>query len=105
MGKEFMILNGSTVNFKFNESISFFVDCNNQEEVDEIWEKLTSNGGEEGRCGWLKDKFVISWQIIPKAFSELMGDSNSVKSKRVIDAMMKIRKIEIADLRKAYEEV
>jgi predicted 3-demethylubiquinone-9 3-methyltransferase (glyoxalase superfamily) len=88
--------------FKFTEAISFFVDCKTQEEVDDLWEKL-SEGGEKSRCGWLKDKFGISWQIIPSALGELMNDKDPEKSKRVINAMMQMGKIIIADLQKAYD--
>lgn len=88
--------------FKFTEAISFFVDCNTQAEVDELWEKLSA-GGEKSRCGWLKDKFGISWQIIPRALGQLMGDKDPEKSKRVMMAMMKMDKIIIADLQKAYD--
>jgi len=88
--------------FKFTEAISFFVDCNTQTEVDELWEKLSA-GGEKSRCGWLKDKFGISWQIIPRALGQLMGDKDPEKSKRVMIAMMKMDKIIIADLQKAYD--
>jgi len=88
--------------FKFTEAISFFVTCEDQAEVDHFWEKL-SEGGEKSRCGWLKDKFGISWQIIPKALNELMMKSKDAeKSKRVMMAMMQMDKIIIADLEKAY---
>jgi predicted 3-demethylubiquinone-9 3-methyltransferase (glyoxalase superfamily) len=87
--------------FKFNEAISFFVDCKTQEEVDELWEKLTADGGEESMCGWLKDKYGLSWQIIPSALGELLGDP--VKVQRVMQAMLPMRKIDIEGLRQAYE--
>lgn len=87
--------------FKFTEAISFFVDCDDQEEVDHFWNQL-SEGGEQSRCGWLKDKFGISWQIIPKALGQLMGDKDPEKSKRVMMAMMQMSKIIIADLEKAH---
>lgn len=87
--------------FKFTEAISFFVDCEDQEEVDHFWNKL-SEGGEQSRCGWLKDKFGISWQIIPKALGQLMGDKDSEKARRVMMAMMQMSKIIIADLEKAH---
>ena len=89
--------------FKFNEAISFFVDCKTQEEVDELWEKLSSNSGEEGQCGWVKDKFGLWWQIIPSALGELMGDKDPEKAKRVMEAMLKMNKIIIADLKQAYD--
>jgi predicted 3-demethylubiquinone-9 3-methyltransferase (glyoxalase superfamily) len=98
-GQEFFGLNAGP---KFNESISFLVDCKTQEEVDELWNKLTTDGGEESMCGWLKDKFGLSWQIIPTALSELMNDPDPAKAKRVVDAMLQMRKIVIADLERAY---
>lgn len=101
-GQEFMAFNAGP-EFKFTEAISLFVDCKTQEEVDELWEKLSA-GGEKGRCGWLKDKFGLSWQIIPSALGELMGDKDPAKSKRVFDAMLKMNKIEIKALRQAYEQ-
>ncbi|HEX7903519.1 MAG TPA: VOC family protein [Chitinophagaceae bacterium] len=88
--------------FKFTEAISFFVDCNTQAEVDDLWEKLSA-GGEKSRCGWLKDKFGISWQIIPRVLGEWMADKDPEKSQRVMMAMMKMDKIIIADLQKAYD--
>ncbi|MBI2757995.1 MAG: VOC family protein [Chloroflexi bacterium] len=89
--------------FKFTEAISFFVNCETQQEVDELWEKL-SEGGEEGRCGWLKDKYGLSWQIIPTALGELMGDKDPQKAQRVMQAMLKMNKIVIADLKQAYDQ-
>ena len=100
-GQEFYALNGGP-QFKFTEAISFFVKCETQEEVDEFWEKLSA-GGEKSRCGWLKDKFGLSWQIIPNALGELMGDPDPVKSKRVMTAMLQMGKIDIAALKKAYD--
>jgi len=102
-GQDFMALNAGP-HFKFNESISFFVDCKTQEEVDELWSKLTADGGEESRCGWLKDKYGLSWQIIPAILGELMNDKDAVKAKRVVDAMLKMNKIDINALRQAYEQ-
>jgi len=101
-GQEFMALNAGPL-FKFTEAISFFVNCETQAEVDELWKKLSA-GGEEGRCGWLKDKFGLSWQIIPKALSELLGDPDPVKSKRVLEAMLQMNKIDIAGLKRAHEQ-
>ena len=101
-GQEFMALNAGP-QFKFTEAISFFVNCETQAEVDELWGKLTE-GGEEGRCGWLKDKYGLSWQIIPSALSELMGDKDPVKAKRVMEAMLKMNKIETGLLKQAYEQ-
>ncbi len=100
-GQEFMVLNGGP-HFKFTPAISFFVNCETQAEVDELWEKLLA-GGETMQCGWLKDKFGISWQIIPKALGEMLGDKDPQKSQRVMKAMMKMIKIDVAELRRAYE--
>ncbi|MEO8885043.1 MAG: VOC family protein [Mucilaginibacter sp.] len=89
--------------FKFNEAVSFYVDCDTQDEVDYFWDKLTADGGEEGRCGWLKDKFGLSWQIIPVAFSQMMTSGDPVKTQRVITAMMQMNKMDIAKLQQAYD--
>ena len=99
-GQQFMALNGGPA-FKFNESISFFVNCQTQQEVDELWKKLSA-GGEKSRCGWLKDKFGVSWQIIPSVLGELLGDKDPEKSKRVMQAMLKMDKIDIAALKRAH---
>jgi len=99
-GQKFMALNGGPP-FKFTEAISLFVNCETQEEVDELWEKL-SQGGEKGRCGWLKDRFGLWWQIIPSALGKLMNDPNPKKSRAVFQAMMKMNKIVIKDLERAY---
>ncbi len=101
-GQEFMALNGGP-QFKFTEAISFMVNCETQQEVDELWEKL-SEGGEEGRCGWLKDKYGLSWQIIPTVLGELLGDKDAEKAKRVMGAMLQMNKIDIKTLRQAYEQ-
>lgn len=99
-GQEFMALNGGPM-FKFTEAISLFVSCETQAEVDTLWQKLTE-GGEESRCGWLKDKFGLSWQIIPKALGELMGDPDPVKAQRVMQAMLQMNKIDIQTLKAAH---
>ena len=99
-GQKFMALNGGP-HFKFTEAISLFVNCETQQEVDEMWEKL-SQGGEKGRCGWLKDRFGLWWQIIPSALGKLMNDPNPKKSRAVFQAMMKMNKIVIKDLERAY---
>ncbi len=99
-GQEFMALNGGPL-FKFTEAISLFVSCETQAEVDTLWQKLTA-GGEESRCGWLKDKFGLSWQIIPKALGELMGDPDPVKAQRVMQAMLQMNKIDIQTLKAAH---
>jgi len=100
-GQEFIGFNAGP-EFKFNEAVSMFVNCETQEDVDELWTRLTSEGGEERQCGWLKDKFGLSWQIIPRQLGELMGDPDPEKSGRVRDAMLKMQKIIVADLQKAY---
>ena len=101
-GQEFIALNGGP-NFKFTEAISFFVKCETQAEVDELWEKLSA-GGEEGQCGWLKDKYGLSWQIVPSTLGELMSDPDPAKSQRVMQAMLKMKKIDIAGLQQAYKQ-
>jgi len=100
-GQKFMGLNAGP-QFTFTEAISLFVDCETQEEVDELWEKL-SEGGSKARCGWLKDKYGLSWQIIPTALGKLMSDPDPEKSKAVFQAMLKMNKIVIEDLKRAYE--
>jgi predicted 3-demethylubiquinone-9 3-methyltransferase (glyoxalase superfamily) len=100
LGQKFIGLNAGP-HFKFNEAVSFFVSCDTQAEVDELWEKLSEDGS-KGRCGWLKDKFGLSWQIIPKALGELMGDPDPIKSQAVVQAMMKMNKIVVDDLKKAH---
>ncbi|MBC7811885.1 MAG: VOC family protein [Burkholderiales bacterium] len=102
LGQEFMVLNGGP-QYKFNEAVSFFVSCDTQEEVDNLWNQLT-DGGEEGPCGWLKDKFGLSWQIIPTILGELMGDHNPVKAQNVMQAMFQMKKIDSAKLKQAYEQ-
>ena len=102
-GQEFIGLNAGP-QFKFNEAISMFVNCENQAEVDELWAKLTADGGEESMCGWLKDKYGLSWQIIPKALGELMGDPDPVKAQRVMQAMLQMKKIDVAGLQQAYDQ-
>ena len=90
--------------FKFNESISIFVSCENQEEVDYFWNKLTADGGQEGRCGWLKDRFGLSWQIVPNAFSKMAGDSNPAKTQRLFKAMQQMNKMDIEKLSLAFNQ-
>lgn len=89
--------------FKFTEAISMFVSCETQEEIDLIWNTLTADGGQESRCGWLKDKFGLSWQIIPPVLGKLLQDKDREKAGRVMQAMMKMQKIVIADLQNAYD--
>jgi predicted 3-demethylubiquinone-9 3-methyltransferase (glyoxalase superfamily) len=100
-GLEVMALNGGP-HFKFNEAISLSVRCETQQEVDDLWEKLTADGGEESQCGWLKDKFGLSWQIVPKALIEMLQDPNPEASQRVMQAMLLMRKIDVPTLEKAY---
>ena len=100
-GRQFMGLNAGP-RFKFTEAISFFVNCESQAEVDDLWEKL-SDGGEKSMCGWLKDKFGVSWQVIPSALGKLMSDPDPRKSGAVMQAMLKMNKIVIANLQKAYD--
>ncbi|KZE79424.1 VOC family protein [Paenibacillus elgii] len=100
-GQSFMALNGGP-QFTFSPAVSFFVNCETQEEIDELWEKL-SEGGEPGRCGWLTDKFGLSWQIIPKILGELLQDKDAEKSARVMQAMLQMDKMDIEALKRAYE--
>jgi predicted 3-demethylubiquinone-9 3-methyltransferase (glyoxalase superfamily) len=101
-GQEFMAFNGGP-DFSFSEGISLFVNCETQAEVDRLWEKL-SDGGEKGQCGWLKDRFGVSWQIIPSALGRLMGDKDPKKAQNVTQAMLKMTKIDIAGLQRAYDQ-
>ncbi|NJN93649.1 MAG: VOC family protein [Anaerolineales bacterium] len=102
-GQRFMALDGGPM-FKFNEAISLYVDCESQEEVNYFWEKLTADGGEESMCGWLKDKYGVSWQIVPRQLDELMNDEDTERAGRVMQALMQMKKIDIAGLRQAYEQ-
>ena len=101
-GQEFIALNGGP-EYKFTEAISLFVNCETQQEVDELWEKL-SEGGEEGPCGWLKDKYGLSWQIVPSLLGKLLGDKDAAKAQRVMQAMLKMKKIDTRILQQAYEQ-
>jgi len=101
-GLEFTALNGGPL-FKFNESVSFVIDCKTQDEVDHFWDKL-SEGGETSQCGWLKDKFGLSWQVVPSILGELLGDKDPEKSGRVMQAMLQMTKIDIAKLQEAYDQ-
>jgi predicted 3-demethylubiquinone-9 3-methyltransferase (glyoxalase superfamily) len=100
-GQPFIALNAGP-HFKFNEAVSFFINCDNQEEVEMFWDRLSA-GGEKSQCGWLKDRWGLSWQVVPRALTRLMGDPDPVKSKAVLDAMLKMKKIVIADLQQAYD--
>ena len=99
-GQEFTALNGGPL-FKFSEAFSFVVSCENQKEVDDYWSKLTSGGGQESQCGWLKDKFGFSWQIVPTALGKLMSDKDPTKASRVMQALLQMKKIDIATLEDA----
>ncbi len=101
-GQQFKVLDGGP-HFKLNEAFSMFVSCETQEEVDYYWEKLTSGGGQESRCGWLKDKFGLSWQIIPKALMDMLSNPDAGKSGRAMQAMLQMQKIDVAKLRAAFE--
>jgi predicted 3-demethylubiquinone-9 3-methyltransferase (glyoxalase superfamily) len=101
-GQQFMALNAGPT-FKFTEAISFFVGCETQQEIDELWAKLTRVGGEPSRCGWLKDKYGLSWQIVPNALGRMLSDKDPAKSKRVMDALLQIDKLDLKQLQQAYD--
>ena len=101
-GQAFMALNGGP-QFKFTEAVSFVVNCKTQEEIDEYWEKLSA-GGAKSQCGWLKDKYGLSWQIVPTILDEMMQDKDPETTNRLMKAIMTMRKIEIAELKRAYEQ-
>ena len=101
-GQKFVALNGGPL-FKFNESISFVVNCETQEEVDYFWEKLTADGGQESKCGWLKDKFGLSWQVVPTVLIDMLHDKDFKKTERVMAAMLQMKKIDIKVLKEAYD--
>jgi predicted 3-demethylubiquinone-9 3-methyltransferase (glyoxalase superfamily) len=100
-GQEFTALNGGPL-FTFTEAVSFSIDCTTQQEVDDYWAKLTA-GGQESQCGWLKDRFGLSWQVTPKILGTLLSDPDRKKASAVMQAMLKMKKIDIAELKKAYE--
>jgi predicted 3-demethylubiquinone-9 3-methyltransferase (glyoxalase superfamily) len=102
-GQKFVTLNGGPL-FKFTEAISFVINCETQEEVDYFWEKLTADGGAESMCGWLKDKYGLSWQVVPTILTELMKDKDPAKAQRVMQAMLQMKKIDIPTLKRAYEQ-
>jgi predicted 3-demethylubiquinone-9 3-methyltransferase (glyoxalase superfamily) len=101
-GQKFTALNGGP-QFKFNESVSFVVNCDTQAEVDYFWDRLTADGGEESECGWLKDKFGVSWQVTPSVLIDMLHDKDPKKSERVMKAMLQMKKIDIKTLKEAYE--
>jgi predicted 3-demethylubiquinone-9 3-methyltransferase (glyoxalase superfamily) len=101
-GQNFVALNGGP-SFSFAEGISLYVSCEDQAEIDRLWEKLTANGGKPGRCGWLTDRFGVAWQIIPRALTEYIGGSDQAGAARALQAMLAMNKLDIAELRRAYE--
>lgn len=103
-GQDFMGLNGGPM-FKFTEAISFFIDCKNQEEIDSYWSKLTADGGEESMCGWLKDKYGLSWQVVPDVLGSLLGSPDPEAAGRAMQAMMQMQKLDIAKLQAAHDGV
>ncbi len=102
LGQELQFMTAGPV-FTFNESVSFVVDCEDQEEVDYYWNALTANGGQESQCGWLKDKYGLSWQIVPKQLGILMSDPDREKADRVTQAMLTMKKLNVKDLQAAYD--
>ena len=100
-GREFLAFDGGPT-FKFSEGISLMVNCDTQEEIDRYWTKLIEGGGEEGPCGWLKDRFGVSWQVVPNVLMQMLSDGNSGNSAAALQAMLKMKKLDIAALKKAY---
>jgi predicted 3-demethylubiquinone-9 3-methyltransferase (glyoxalase superfamily) len=100
-GQEFMALNAGPV-YQFTEAISFFVGCETQQEIDELWARLTADGGAPSRCGWLKDKFGLSWQIVPNALGRMLSDQDAAKSTRVMNAMLQMNKLDLEALQQAF---
>jgi len=103
-GQRFTALNGGP-QFRFTEAVSFVIHCKTQEEVDDYWSKLTSGGGKESMCGWLKDKYGLSWQVVPDPLIQMLSDPDPKKAKRATEAMFKMKKLDIAAAKNAYEEV
>jgi len=102
-GREFTAMDGGPT-FSFAEGMSLVATCETQEELDTIWRRLTENGGEPGRCGWLKDRFGVSWQVVPRVLGEMMGDPKSGNSAKVMEALLKMDKLDIAALQRAYRQ-
>jgi len=102
-GKQFTALNGGPQHFTFNESVSFVVDCKDQAEVDHYWDSLIADGGEPSQCGWLKDRYGLSWQIVPTVLNELLADPDAQRSSRAMQAMLKMSKLDIAELKAAAD--
>jgi predicted 3-demethylubiquinone-9 3-methyltransferase (glyoxalase superfamily) len=103
-GQRFVGINGGT-QFKFDEAVSFAIDCEDQDEVDYYWEKLTEGGGSEGQCGWLKDKFGVSWQVVPTGWDEVFADADPKRAERAMKAMLQMTKLDIEELRRAADGV
>jgi predicted 3-demethylubiquinone-9 3-methyltransferase (glyoxalase superfamily) len=101
-GQHFQGLNGGP-DFSFNEAVSFVIECEDQDEVDRLWDALTADGGEPGPCGWLKDRFGLSWQIVPHQLNELVGDPDPERARRAMEAMLKMGKIDVAELQRAAD--
>jgi len=101
-GQRFMGLNAGPM-YKFNEAVSFFVGCETQAEIDDLWTKLIADGGQPSRCGWLKDKFGLSWQIVPNTLGQMLADADPARSGRVVNAMLQMNKLDLAELRRAYD--
>jgi len=102
-GKQFTAINGGPQHFTFNESVSFVVDCKDQAEVDHYWDSLIADGGEPSQCGWLKDRYGLSWQIVPTVLNELLADPDAQRSSRAMQAMLKMSKLDIAELKAAAD--
>ena len=102
-GQRLMLLNGGPIHAGFTESISLFVSVETQEEIDDLWERLTASGGEPGSCGWLKDRYGLSWQIVPTVLGTLLGSSDRIRAQQATDAMMEMGKLDIAALQGAYD--
>ena len=101
-GQDFIALNGGSV-FQFNEAVSLMITCDTQQEIDYYWDKLTAHGGQEGPCGWCKDKFGLSWQVAPSILQEMLADPDTVKVERVTEAYLKMKKFDIEQLRQVFE--
>lgn len=102
-GQRLMLLNGGPIHAGFSESISFFISVETQQEIDDLWERLTAGGGEPGRCGWLKDRYGLSWQVVPTVLGTLLGSSDRIRAQQATDAMMQMGKLDTAALQAAYD--
>ena len=101
-GQHFMGLNGGA-DFRFNEAVSFVIECDDQADVDRLWDALTADGGEPGPCGWLKDRYGLSWQIVPREFNEMLASDDADGARRAMEAMLQMGKLDVAELRRAYD--